>query len=43
MELWMDLLFGNWIGLLSMFVFVFMIGMGIFFTIMFLGKSKRGE
>ncbi len=40
MSLWMDLLFGNWIGLLSVFVIVFMLGMGIFFIWFFTKKSK---
>ncbi|MGV6858300.1 MAG: DUF3149 domain-containing protein [bacterium] len=36
----MDLLFGNFIGALSMFVILFMLGMGIFFTWVFVTKSK---
>ena len=40
MELWMDLLFGNPIGLLSLFTIAFIIGMAVFFVHMFLSKSK---
>ncbi len=40
MELWMKLLFGNWAGLLSVLVIVFMIGMAIFLTRMFIKKSR---
>lgn len=40
MSFWMDLLFGNFIGALSMFVILFMLGMGIFFTWVFVTKSK---
>ncbi|HID82023.1 MAG TPA: DUF3149 domain-containing protein [Chromatiales bacterium] len=40
MNLWMDLLFGNWIGILSLFTIAFMVGMAIFFVRMFLSKSK---
>ncbi len=38
----MDLLFGNWIGLLSMFTILFMVGMAIYFTVLFMSKSKGG-
>jgi hypothetical protein len=40
MELWLDLLFGNWIGLLSMLVIFFMLGMVAFFVTFFVAKSK---
>lgn len=40
MELWLDLLFGNWIGLLSMLVIFFMLGMVAFFITFFVNKSK---
>ncbi|MEA3292277.1 MAG: DUF3149 domain-containing protein [Pseudomonadota bacterium] len=40
MSLWADLLFGNWIGLLSMFTIFFILGMGVFFVWYFLSKSK---
>lgn len=43
MELWMDLLFGNPIGLLSLIVIAFTLGMGIFFLVYFLNKSKSGS
>ena len=42
MSLWMDLLFGNWIGLLSMFTLLFILGMGIYFIVLFVSKSKEG-
>lgn len=41
MDLWMDLLFGNAIGLLSLGVIAFTIGMAIFFIFFYLGKSKQ--
>ena len=40
MELWLNLLFGNWIGLLSMLVIFFMLGMVAFFIAFFVTKSK---
>jgi hypothetical protein len=40
MELWMNLLFGNWIGLLSMFVIAFTVGMAVFFAWLFIVKSR---
>ncbi|MCB1755532.1 MAG: DUF3149 domain-containing protein [Gammaproteobacteria bacterium] len=40
MELWMDLLFGNWIGLLSMFTIAFMLVMMAYLWGMFLKRSK---
>lgn len=42
MDLWMNLLFGNPVGLLSLIVIAFTVGMGIFFLIWFLNKSKPG-
>ena len=43
MELWLDLLFGNWIGLLSMLVIFFMLGMAAFFIAFFVSKSKPAD
>jgi len=40
MALWMDLLFGNWIGLLSMFTIGFIIVMAIWIWWKFLSLSK---
>lgn len=40
MALWMDLLFGNFMGLLTVAVIAFMIGMGVFFSYIFIAKSK---
>jgi hypothetical protein len=40
MSLWMDLLFGNWIGLLSLFTVGFIVVMAIYMWWMFLSKSK---
>lgn len=40
MELWAELL-TTWIGLLSLFVIVFMIGMMAFLVTMFIRKSKN--
>ena len=31
----LELLFGSWTGILSLFVILFMVGMGIFFVIMY--------
>lgn len=42
MELWMDLLFGNWIGLLSLISIAVTLGVGLFFLFWFLSKSKPG-
>ncbi len=39
MAFWMDLLFGNIFGAMSMFVIFFMLGMGGYFTWMFIVKS----
>lgn len=43
MELWLELLFGNWVGLLSMIVIFFMLGMAGYFVWFFLSKSKEPE
>ncbi len=40
MAFWMDLLFGNWTGILSMFTIFFATGLGLFFAWMFVKKSK---
>jgi hypothetical protein len=40
MGLWMDLLFGNWIGILSMFTIGFIIVMAIWMWSKFLSLSK---
>ncbi len=40
MELWMDLLFGNWIGLLSMFTISFVLVMMAYLWTMFIKKSR---
>ena len=40
MQFWMEL-FSTPTGLLSLFVFVFMLGMAAFLTTMFMKKSKR--
>ncbi|MCK4864822.1 MAG: DUF3149 domain-containing protein [Gammaproteobacteria bacterium] len=39
----LDLLFGTWTGLLSLFTIVFMIGMFVFFMRLFIKKSKEEE
>lgn len=41
MELWLDLLFGNFMGLLTVAVIAFMLGMGVFFAYVFISKSKE--
>ena len=41
MELWMNLLFGNWMGLLTVFVIAFMLGMGVFFIWFFMRESRE--
>lgn len=41
MELWLDLLFGNFMGLLTMGVIGFMLLMGVFFAYVFIAKSKE--
>jgi hypothetical protein len=40
MEFWLEM-FSTTTGLLSLFVIVFMLGMGAFFVTWFLKKSKR--
>lgn len=42
MSLWGEL-FGSWIGILSLLVILFMLGMVGFFTWFFIGKSKEGQ
>ena len=34
-----ELLFGSWTGLLSLFVILFMLGMAVFFIVLFLRKT----
>ncbi len=41
MSLWMDLLFGNWIGRLSVFTILFMLAMGVYFIVLFVSKSRQ--
>ncbi len=36
-------LFSDWVGLLSLGTIVFILGMMVFFVIMFVGKASRGE
>ena len=43
MDLWIDLLFGNWIGLLSLFTIAFIIGMAIFLFRMAVRKMNAHE
>ncbi len=43
MDLWMKLLFGNWIGLLSMIVIFFTIGMAVFYTYYFMKESSKED
>lgn len=43
MAFWLDLLFGNVIGAMAMFVMVSMVGMGAYFTWLFIVKSKDPE
>lgn len=38
-----ELLFGSWIGLSSLFVILFMVGMVIFFIAMFIKKTGEGH
>ena len=42
MELWAEL-FSDWVGILSFGVIAFVILMGLFFTVMFLGKSSKED
>lgn len=39
----LELLFGSWIGLLSLFAIVFMIGMAVFFVTMYVKKTGEGH
>lgn len=41
MELWLDLLFGNWIGLLSMFTIGFILVMWVYLWTMFIVRSGK--
>lgn len=43
MELWMDLLFGNWIDILSLSTIVFIIGMTVFLLRMAIRKLNAHE
>lgn len=43
MELWMNLLFGNAIGLMSMIVIFFCLGMAVFYGYYFINKAKEAE
>ncbi len=43
MELWMDLLFGSWIGILSLSTIMFIIGMAIFLLRMAIKKMNAHE
>lgn len=43
MDLWLDLLLGSWIGLLSLFTIFFVIGMAGFLIGMFLNRIDAGE
>ena len=43
MEFWMDLLFGNWIGILGLSTIVFIIGMAIFLLRMAITKMNAHE
>jgi hypothetical protein len=36
-------LFSDWVGLLSLGTIVFILGMMVFFVIMFVGKAKHGD
>jgi uncharacterized membrane protein len=40
MELWMDLLFGNWVGLLSVITVVSTLAIVVFILTMFYVKSR---
>ena len=37
-----ELLLGSWIGLLSLFVILFMVGMAVFFVVMYRKKVSKG-
>lgn len=41
MDLWMELLFGNDIGLMSMIGLAVMLGIGFFFLWLFISKSRE--
>ncbi|HFD87088.1 MAG TPA: DUF3149 domain-containing protein [Gammaproteobacteria bacterium] len=43
MAFWLDLLFGNFIGLISMFTLIFILGMAGWFTVFFLKKIKEED
>ncbi|HBR98168.1 MAG TPA: DUF3149 domain-containing protein [Gammaproteobacteria bacterium] len=40
MELWMNLLFGNWIGLLSMFTIALSLIIPLYMWVMFIKRSN---
>jgi hypothetical protein len=43
MAFWLDLLFGNFIGLISMFTLIFILAMAGWFTVFFLRKIKEED
>ncbi len=43
MSFWLDLLFGNFIGLISMFTLLFILGMAGWFTVFFLKKIREED
>jgi hypothetical protein len=43
MDIWLDLLFGSWIGILSLFTICFIIGMAIFLVRMMIRKMNAAE
>ncbi len=43
MSFWLDLMFGNFIGLISLFTIFFLIGMAVWFFAFFMKKIKEEE
>ncbi len=43
MAFWLDLLFGNFIGLISMFTLFFILGMAGWFLVFFMKKIREEE
>ncbi len=43
MAFWLDLLFGNFIGIISMFTLFFILGMATWFTVFFLKKIREED
>ncbi len=43
MAFWLDLLFGNFIGLISMFTLFFILGMAAWFTVFFMKKIREED